>query len=136
MKGWWKMSENYLNNSIEEKLYRIVTETLKEDVTELKRNEDSSDGNVYDIKCKKNKYIAKVYNDKTHASSMSMLHKKLRKQGINVPSIIYDNLDAENEEYIIIYSFINGKQITDVLQDGKVRNRNNIINFKRNKKNA
>ena len=67
---------------------------------------------------------------------MAMLHKKLRKQGINVPSIIYDNLDAENEEYIIIYSFINGKQITDVLQDGKVRNRNNIINFKRNKKNA
>lgn len=123
------MFENYLNNSIKEKIYSIFTKTLKEDIIELEKNEDSSDGNVYNINCKNNKYIAKVYSDKIQASSMVLLHRKLYKSGLNVPNIIYDNLNEESDKYIVIYSFVNGKQITDTLRDGKVRNRNNIINF-------
>lgn len=123
------MFENYLNNSIKEKIYSIFTKTLKEDIIELEKNEDSSDGNVYNITCKNNKYIAKVYSDKIQASSMVLLHRKLYKSGLNVPNIIYDNLNEESDKYIVIYSFVNGKQITDTLRDGKVRNRNNIINF-------
>ncbi len=123
------MSKNYLNNPIKEKLYSIFTKTLKENIVELEKNEDSSDGNVYNINCKTNKYIAKVYSAKRQASSMVLLHRKLYQSGLNVPNIIYDNLNEESDEYIVIYSFVNGRQITDTLRDGKVRNRNNIVNF-------
>lgn len=130
------MSRNYLNDPIKEKVYSIFTKTLNEDILGLEKNDDSSDGNVYNINCKNNKYIAKVYCDKRHASSMVLLHRKLYRLGLNVPNIIYDNLNEESDKYIVIYSFINGKQITDTLRDGKVRKRNNIINFQKNKENA
>lgn len=123
------MSKNYLNNPIKEKLYSIFTKILKENIVELEKNEDSSDGNVYNINCKTNKYIAKVYSTKRQASSMVLLHRKLYQSGLNVPNIIYDNLNEESDEYIVIYSFVNGRRITDTLRDGKVRNRNNIVNF-------
>ena len=108
-------------NEIEQILHNAVKSEIKEDVLEIEKNEESSDGNVYVINCKNNKYIAKVYEDKKHAKSMIDLHKKLFQLNINVPNIVYTNYPNENEDKcIVIYSFICGEQITNTLQDGKV----------------
>ena len=115
MKGSEKMS-----NEIKDKLYRIFTEIIKDEIYEIEKNEDSSDGNVYIINCKFYKYVVKIYSDKKLAKSMVMLHQKLFQLNINVPNIIYNNLNEKDKEYIVIYSFINGSQISDILKNGKV----------------
>lgn len=109
-----------MTNQIKDKLYRIFNEKLKEEICKIEKNKDSSDGNVYIIKCKFNKYIVKIYKNKKLATSMVMLHQKLVKLNINVPNIVYNNLNEENEEYIVIYSFIKGSPILDILHNGKV----------------
>ena len=109
-----------MTNQIKDKLYRIFNEKLKEEICEIKKNKDSSDGNVYIIKCKFNKYIVKIYKNNKLAKSMVMLHQKLFQLNINVPNIIYNNLKEDEEDYIVIYSFIKGNKIEDLLQNGKV----------------
>ncbi|MBQ8299131.1 MAG: phosphotransferase [Clostridia bacterium] len=114
------LSENE-ENEIKWTLHNTVENEIEEDVLEIEKNEESSDGNVYVIYCKNNKYIAKVYEDKKHAKSMIDLHKKLFQLNINVPNIVYTNYPSENEDKcMVIYSFICGEQITNTLQDGKV----------------
>ena len=109
-----------MTNQIKDKLYRIFNEKLKEEICKIEKNKDSSDGNVYIINCKLHKYVVKIYRDKKLAKSMVMLHQKLVKLNINVPNIVYNNLNEENEEYIVIYSFIKGSPILDILHNGKV----------------
>ena len=109
-----------MSNKIEERLYKIFNEILKENIVKLEKNEDSSDGNVYIINSKFNKYVAKIYKDKIHAKSMVALHQKLHSLNLNIPNIIYNDLKEKNDEYIVVYSFIKGKQISEILQDGKV----------------
>lgn len=109
-----------MTNEIKEKIYRIFDEILKEEIYKIEKKEDSSDGNVYIINCKFNKYVVKIYKNKKFAKSMVMLHQKLFQLNINVPNIIYNNLKEDDEEYIVIYSFIKGYQIKDILQNGKV----------------
>ena len=43
-------------NEIKNRLYRIFDEILKEEICEIEKKEDSSDGNVYVINCKFNNY--------------------------------------------------------------------------------
>ena len=81
-----------MSNEIKDKLYRIFTEIIKDEIYEIEKNEDSSDGNVYIINCKFYKYVVKIYSDKKLAKSMVMLHQKLFQLNINVPNIIYNNL--------------------------------------------
>lgn len=109
-----------MSNEIKEKIYRIFDEILKEEIYKIEKNEDSSDGNVYIINCKFNKYVVKIYKNKKHTKSMVMLHQRLFQLNINVPNIIYNNINEDDEEYIVIYSYIKGIQITDILQNGKV----------------
>ena len=111
-----------INNEIEKKLMNIC-KLFMDNCYKVEKNEDSSDGNVYVLYCEKNKYIAKIYNDILHAQAMINLHQNLDNAGISVPRVIYtdcNEIDNNSCEYIVIYSFINGKQISDMLHNGKV----------------
>ena len=95
---------------------------IEDECIRIEKNEDSTDGNVYVLYCKNNKYIAKMYNDIIHAQAMVRLHQELNLKGVAVPKIIYSNCEGanDNNEYIVIYSFITGTQVSKMMQNGKL----------------
>lgn len=99
-----------------EKYKQLFENMLKEDVCQVIKSEESTDGNVYIIQCKTKKYVAKLYKSKQHAKSMVALHQKLIKHDINLPQIICSNINNVQDEYIVVYSFIEGIQIADVIK--------------------
>ncbi len=84
------------------------------DIKGVKKNNDSTDKNVYIIYGKE-KYIAKIYNNLKHTTQMIKLYNFLNVQNISVPKIYKTNDDKQYAKidgyYMIIYSFINGKQL-------------------------
>lgn len=96
-------------------------EKIGEQIIKIEKNEESSDGNVYIIESNLEKYVAKIYNDKKHAKAMIMLHEQLFDADINVPRVVYSNINEKSHEHsVVIYSFIKGSQISDMLHNGKV----------------
>lgn len=105
---------------------KILEEKLKEKYLiipdKIEKNEESTDGNVFIIYSKNNKYVVKIYSNINHVKSMTELYTFLIYSDINVPKIISSKenekyvklIDKKNktENYIIVYSFIEGKQIT------------------------
>lgn len=86
------------------------------EIKEITRNENSTVGNVYNIKSKDKKYIAKVYDNVEHAKEMSNLFKKMLLTNLNVPRILennknemYQNISANR--YLMLYEFIEGNAI-------------------------
>ena len=93
------LEENYFNESIN-----------------VEKNEESSDGNVYMIETKQEKFVAKLYKTFKHTINMINIHSTLNKKEINVPKIIttkneekYYKIDDNN--YLVVYSFIHGEPI-------------------------
>ncbi len=108
-------------NEIVEKIKQIFNNQLHIDCLSVEKNSDSTDGNVYMIKCATDKFIAKVYDDIKHANSMVMLHNTLSKM-IHIPQIIYSDLndEATNKNHIVIYSFMKGTPIDEKITNGKI----------------
>lgn len=114
-------------NNIEimkKELMGVLKEKYDIEVEIIKKNSQSTDNNVYEIFCHKNKYIVKLYNSITHTNSMIKLYTKLSSSGINVPKIIYTKeqegyIQILEKFYIIVYSFIDGKEILWNEQNGK-----------------
>lgn len=83
---------------------------------EVKKNGDSTDGNVYIINSDK-KYVLKIYDSEIHANSMVLLHDYLLNKEFHVPKIIKtkDNKGClKNEDKIfVIYSFLEGSQLNE-----------------------
>ena len=86
------------------------------EIKEITRNENSTVGNVYNIKSKDEKYIAKVYDNVEHAKEMSNLFKKMLSTNLNIPKILennknelYQNISANR--YLMLYEFIEGNAI-------------------------
>lgn len=101
---------------IKEEINNILKKEYKIKAIEIKKNEESTDNNVYEIHSNKKKYIVKIYNNKQHTESMVKLHKKLILSDINVPQIICTTMNKDyseilNDNYIVVYSFIEGKTI-------------------------
>ena len=100
-------------------LEKFIKNNYDLDVISVMKNKDSSDGNVYDVKTSDNKYIAKIYYDKEKAESMVNLYNSLK--DLYIPKIIITKdkkhlLEVDNK-YIIIYSFLEGKQVSNYLKE-------------------
>lgn len=110
-------------------LEKIIKDNYNLDIISITKNEDSSDGNVYNIKTKDNKYIAKIYNDKEKAENMINLHTSLNE--LYIPKIIMTKnkkylLEIENK-YIIVYTFLEGKQISTYIKENNDKYNEEII---------
>ncbi len=86
------------------------------DIIKIEKNDESSDGNVYMIETEQGKFVAKLYKSLKHTINMVNIHCTLNKNGVNVPKIIvtkdnkhYYKIDDDN--YLVVYSFIKGDQI-------------------------
>lgn len=110
-------------------LEKIIKDNYNLDIINITKNEDSSDGNVYNIKTNNNKYIAKIYSDKEKAETMVNLHNSLKE--LYIPKIIMTKnkkylLEIENK-YIIIYSFLEGKQISTYIKENNDKYNEELI---------
>lgn len=102
-------------------LKKIITDNYNLDIIEITKNEDSTDGNVYNTKTKDNKYIVKIYDNKEKANNMIDIHNDLKE--LYIPKIIMTKdkkylLEVDNK-YIIIYSFLEGTQISKYIKENK-----------------
>ncbi len=100
-------------------LEKRIKDNYNLDIIDITKNEDSSDGNVYNIKTSNNKYIIKIYNDKAKAETMVNLHNSLNK--LYIPKIIMTKnkkylLEVDNK-FIVVYSFLEGKQISKYIKE-------------------
>ena len=87
-------------------------------ITNIEKNLDSTDGNVYIIKTNKEKYVVKVYDDINHVKSMVKLHTYLINNNFMIPKIIKtknkdEYLEIDNK-IIVMYSFLEGIQIDNI----------------------
>ena len=110
-------------------LEKIIKDNYNLDIINITKNEDSSDGNVYNIKTKDNKYIAKIYSNKEKAEKMVNLHNSLKE--LHIPKIIMTKnnkylLEIENK-YIIVYSFLEGKQISTYIKENNDKYNEEVI---------
>ena len=90
------------------KKYNII------EIEDIKKNMDSTDKNVYIIYGKE-RYVVKIYNNLDHALEMVKVYNFLNNLDIAVPKI-YNAKDNKqyskmDKYYIVLYSFINGKQL-------------------------
>ena len=88
------------------------------DIKNISINNESTDGNVYNIETNDNKYIAKIYNDLNHALNMISIHQDLYNNNIYVPNIIKTKNNQEyvmqNNQVVVLYSYLEGMQISDI----------------------
>ena len=110
---------------VQKELMRVLREKYDLDIKKIKKNDQSTDNNVYEIYCNEKSYIVKIYDNIAHTESMVNLHNKLAMSKINIPKIIHTK-DKENytrileKYYVVVYSFISGKQIGWNEQTGKL----------------
>ena len=101
-------------------LEKILKESYEIQINNIKKNFDSTDGNVYLIKSNNNTYIFKMYNSLEHTQSMIKLHNFLNENNLYVPRIIQtknkEYYKKYNDKYIVMYSFLEGSQLKDIIQ--------------------
>lgn len=99
---------------------KIIKKSLEEnyfnEVISIEKNEESSDGNVYIIETKQGKFVAKLYKTLKHTINMVNIHSILDKNEINIPKIITTKtgekyFEIYGNNYLVVYSFIEGEQI-------------------------
>ena len=95
----------------------IINKNYNIKITNIEKNEESTDGNVYIVSNNKNKYVAKIYKDINHVKAMCQLHIYLNDNKSNIPKIITNKHKGTytkyNDFYIILYSFLKGKSISE-----------------------
>ena len=101
-------------------LEKILKESYEIQINNITKNFDSTDGNVYLIKSNNNTYIFKMYNSLEHTQSMIKLHNFLNENNLYVPRIIQtknkEYYKKYNDKYIVMYSFLEGSQLKDIIQ--------------------
>ena len=102
-------------------LKECIEKNYKLKVKNIEKNLDSTDGNVYILNCKKEKYVVKIYTDLMHTNSMWDLHRYLTALEQYVPQVIKTKAKTNymkfNENYVIIYSFLPGKQVKKLIKE-------------------
>lgn len=89
------------------------------DIISIIKNEESTDGNVYNIETTNNKYIAKIYDDINKTNNMINIHNFL--SSMYIPKIIQTKdkkyyLEYSNK-YIVIYSFLEGMKVSKYIKE-------------------
>lgn len=101
-------------------LEKIIKESYEVQINNITRNSDSTDGNVYLVKSNNSKYIFKIYNSFEHTKSMISLYNFLNENNFYVPRIIQtknkEYYKKYNDKYIVMYSFLEGSQLKDIIQ--------------------
>lgn len=89
--------------------YGIISEKIE-------KNKESTDGNVYIVTSKHEKYVIKMYDNIKHAKAMISLHSYLFSSGFNIPQVIISNKSEayilSNKKIFVVYSFMKGKHLT------------------------
>ena len=96
-----------------------IKDVFKLNIVSFVKNNESSDGNVYNIKTNDNKYIAKIYDDLNIVNNMIFLYNYLEE--MNIPKII-KTIDGNYfskymDKFIVIYSFLEGKQLSEFINE-------------------
>ena len=109
------------------KMKRVLKEKYNIDFEKIEKSDQSTDGNVYIVYCKSEKYIIKIYKEIEHTESMVKLYRKLKLLNLNIPRIIFTKSGKEYEKilntyYLVVYSFLNGEQIGWNSKTGKLDN--------------
>ena len=96
-----------------------IKDVFKLNIVSIFKNNESTDGNVYNIKTNNNDYIAKIYDDLNMVNNMIDLYNYLDE--MNIPQIIktsYGNYFSKYmDKYIVIYSFLKGKQLSEFINE-------------------
>lgn len=106
---------------------RVLKEKYDIDFKKIEKSNQSTDGNVYIVYCKSEKYIIKIYKEIEHTESMVKLYSRLKLLDLNIPRIILSKSGKEyekilNTNYLVIYSFLDGEQISWNSKTGKLDN--------------
>lgn len=102
-------------------LENIIKKYYNFQINHIEKNIDSTDGNVYIIDSKDKKYVVKIYDDINHVKSIIKLHNNLLSKGLIVPNIIKTNFKTDenyikfDNKFIVVYSFLEGKQINQII---------------------
>lgn len=98
-----------------------IEKNYKLKVKSIEKNQESTDGNVYILNCKKEKYIVKIYTDLMHTNSMWDIHRYLTALEQYVPYVVKTKAKTNymklNESYVIIYSFLPGKSLKELIKE-------------------
>ena len=101
-------------------LEKILKESYEIQINNITKNSDSTDGDVYLVESENSKYIFKIYNNLEHTQSMIKLHNFLNENNFYVPKIIptknKEYYKKYNDKYIVMYSFLEGSQLKDIIQ--------------------
>lgn len=91
-----------------EKEYKIKAENIE-------KNKESTDGNVFVIYGKKNKYIMKIYDSIEHTHAVVKLYYFLERHSIIAPKIVNNKEDSGyiifKGKFIVVTTFVEGKHI-------------------------
>lgn len=89
-------------------------------IKDITKIDDSTDGNVYLVEAIEDKYILKIYDTEFKANSMLKLYELLSELKIESQKFIEDKFLFYRGKYIILYSFVQGKQLKDILCNNKI----------------
>lgn len=96
-------------------LKKILTIEYLMNVTKIEKNDESTNQNVYIIYTTLEKYVVKIYKELKHVESMIKVHEYLYENNIYVPNIVINKKEKGfsilNNNYIIVYTFLNGTQL-------------------------
>lgn len=105
-------------------LFDTIKNNYSLDIISIVKNDESSDGNVYNIRTSNNKYILKIYDDLDKANNMIDIHNYLKE--IYVPKIILtknnEYLCKFDNKYVIIYSFLVGTKVGELIKNNLYSN--------------
>jgi len=109
----------------DKEIERILYEKYNLYSKKIEKSEESTVGNVYMIDCEDKKFVVKIYDSIEHAKSMIKLHNTLSSIHMNIPKIVNTKenqgyVEILDNNYMVMYSFMEGKQIGWDKQTGKL----------------
>lgn len=125
-----------LKNKLIKNLEKVLKEKYYIFVQKIYKSEESTVGNVYIIETKEDKYILKIYNDLQHVKAMVNLYKFLNDNNFYTPIIINNNenlfyTELLNEKFIVIYSYLEGIQIKQIINNFTSENIKQLASYLR-----
>ncbi len=121
--NWDEESFNRQIKLLKENRNILMLDSIKSnynlDIISIIKNDDSTDGNVYNIETTNNKYIVKIYDDLNKATNMINIHNFLC--DMYIPRVIQTK-DKKyyleyNGKYIVMYSFLEGIQVSKYIKE-------------------